>query len=382
MAPRVPELRAMNSAPDTAWNGLRLCAAVFSERKAPALQRGDRVGMTDIDPQADIELHSADGHVTVSVPLAGAVTGDWLRCYQKLALATEVPVQAQARRDRAWIVVSVPVSSDRGQVAATLDAARALIAKTDAAAERPPATAETEASVRDWWAGRLGSVPRRPVPGPRMAGAQAEKRWPMAVTLVLAIAVPLLLPPRFSLGPVWAIPAVEALLLVAIVAIDRGRIDRRSTAGRVLTLVLVAVLVADAAGVTGRLITDLIEGGPETSSPTDLLKTGFLVWFYTIVAFTFLYWVFDGGGPESRFLTPPQFPDLAFPGQLNPQVAAPNWRPEFFDYLYLGFTDATAFSPTDVMPLARWGKLVMTVQAVFSLMILGLVIARAVNIFK
>ncbi len=259
---------------DPAWNGVRLCAAVFSEQKEPALQRGGRVGMTDIDPRADLELHASDGHVTVSVPLAGAVTGDWLRCYQKLALATKVPVQAQARHDRAWIVVSVPVSSDREQVAATLDAARALIAKTDAAAERPPATAEAEASVRDWWAGRLGSVPRTPVSGPGMAGARAEKRWPMAFTLVLAIAVPLLLPRRFSLGPAWAIPAVEALLLVAIVAVDRGRIDRRSTAGRALALVLVAVLVADAAWVTGRLITDLIEGGPETNSATDLLKTG------------------------------------------------------------------------------------------------------------
>jgi uncharacterized membrane protein len=175
---------------------------------------------------------------------------------------------------------------------------------------------------------------------------------------------------------------VEALLLAAIIANDHGRINRRSAAGRVLSLGLVAVLVADAAGVTGRLVVDLIEGGPETNSATDLLKTGFLVWFYTIVAFAFVYWVLDGGGPESRFLAPPQFPDLAFPAQLNPGVAAPGWRPEFFDYLYLGFTDATAFSPTDVMPLARWAKLAMTVQAIASLFILGLVIARAVNILK
>ena len=210
----------------------------------------------------------------------------------------------------------------------------------------------------------------------------AENRWPMACTLVVAMAVPLLLPARFSLGPSWSIPAVEALLLAAIIAIDGGRIDRRSAAGRALSLGLVAVLVADAAGVTGRLVVDLIEGGPETNSATDLLKTGFLVWFYTIVAFAFVYWVLDGGGPESRFLAPPQFPDLAFPAQLNPGVAEPGWRPEFFDYLYLGFTDATAFSPTDVMPLARWGKLAMTVQSVGSLLILGLVIARAVNIFK
>ena len=81
-------------------------------------------------------------------------------------------------------------------------------------------------------------------------------------------------------------------------------------------------------------------------------------------------------------MTPSAFPELAFPAQLNPGVAARGWRPEFFDYLYLGFTNATAFSPTDVMPIARWAKLAMTVQAVGSLMILGLVIARAVNILK
>ena len=75
-------------------------------------------------------------------------------------------------------------------------------------------------------------------------------------------------------------------------------------------------------------------------------------------------------------------PELAFPEQLNSNVAPPGWRPEFFDYLYLGFTNATAFSPTDVMPLARWAKAAMTVQAVTSLFILGLVIARAVNILR
>jgi len=337
--------------------------------------------MTDIDPEADIELDPAEEHVRVRVPLAGAVTGEWLRCYQELAVAAKVPALAQARHDRAWIVVHVPVTSDQEEVAATMDAARALIAGADAAAERPPATVQVEASVRDWWAGRRGA-PGSPVSGAGMAGARAEKRWPMAVTLVVAIAVPLLLPPRFSLRPSWAVPAVEALLLVAIVAIDRGRIDRRSTAGRALSLGLVAVLVASAAGVTGRLVVDLVQGGPETNSAEDLLKTGFLVWFYTIIAFAFVYWVLDGGGPESRFLAPPQFPDLAFPGQLNPGVCPPGWRPEFFDYLYLGFTDATAFSPTDVMPLARWAKFAMTVQAIVSLMILGLVIARAVNILQ
>ncbi len=332
--------------------------------------------VTNIDPQADIELDLAGEHVTAKVPLDGPVTGEWRRCYQKLALTAQVPAKAEALDDRAWLIVSVPASSDQAEVSATMDGARALIAEADAAAERPMTT-EAEAGVRDWWARNRGSASGRPV-----FHVEAEKRWRMAFALVLAMVVPLLLPPRFSLGPRWAVPAIEALLLVLIIAGDRGRIDRRSTTGRALSLVLMAVLVAEAAGVTGRLVTDIIEGGPETSSPTALLKTGFLVWFYTIIAFAFLYWTLDGGGPESRFLAPPEIPDFAFPEQLNPQVAAPNWRPEYFDYLYLAFTDATAFSPTDVMPLARWAKLAMTVQAVCSIMILGLVIARAVNILK
>jgi hypothetical protein len=338
--------------------------------------------MTDIDPAADIELHVADEQVTVRVPLAGPVTSDWVRCYQELALAAQVPVQAQVLRDRGWVVVTVPASSDQEEVVATMDAARALIADADAAADRPTATREAEASVRDWWARSRDGVPGRAIPAIAAARIPAERRWPMAFTLVLAMAVPLVLPARFSVGPRWAVPVIEALLLVGIVAGGRGRIDRWSAVGRVLSLGLVAVLVADAAGVTGRLVVDLVEGGPETNSGTSLLKTGFLVWAYTIIAFAFLYWVLDGGGPESRFLAPPEFPDLAFPEQLNPLLAVPDWRSEFFDYLYLGFTDATAFSPTDIMPLARWAKLAMTVQAVSSLMILGLVISRAVNIFK
>ena len=210
----------------------------------------------------------------------------------------------------------------------------------------------------------------------------SAKRWPLFGALAAAIAVPLLLPSRFSVGPNWIVPAVVAVLLAGIIAADRARNDRRAAVVRVLSLALVTVLVAEAAGVTVRLVVDLVEGGPETNSATDLLSVGFGVWLYTILAFAFLYWVLDGGGPDARLWAPPEFPNLAFPEQLNPVCAAPGWRPQFFDYLYLGFTNATAFSPTDVMPLARWAKAAMTVQAAGSLAILGLVIARAVNILQ
>ena len=204
----------------------------------------------------------------------------------------------------------------------------------------------------------------------------------MAVTLIAAMMLPILLPPRFSLGPVWIVPALEGLLLAALIVADPGRIDRRSTIVRVFSITLVALLVAGAAGVTVRLVVDLIKGGPDTNSPGQLLRVGSLVWVYVIITFSFLYWELDGGGPETRARMAPEFPDFAFPEHLNSHVARPGWRPQFFDYLYLGFTNATAFSPTDVMPLARWAKLAMAVQATACLVVVGLVIARAVNILK
>ena len=215
-----------------------------------------------------------------------------------------------------------------------------------------------------------------------MSDVRGEKRWPMAVTLVVAMALPLHLPERFSLAPRWIVPLVEALLLGALILADPGRIDRRSTAVRAVSLGLVVLLVAGSAAVTVRLIIDLIRGGPETNSPGALLRIGFFAWLYTIISFAFLYWELDSGGPEARVVAPTDFPDLAFPEQLNPHIRPPGWRPEFFDYLYLGFTNSMAFSPTDVMPLKHWAKLAMAIQAFVSLLVLGLVIARAVNILK
>jgi len=339
--------------------------------------------MTDIDPKSDIELRTVNEHVIVRVPLAGPVTGEWLRRYQRLARATGVPVEAEAHPERAWIVVSVPTDSNQREVAATMDAARALISEADAG-ERAPAAAQAESIVRDWWARKREGAPRRSISRVKVArtGIGTEKRWPLVGALAVAIVIPLLLPARFSLGPKWIVPAIEVLLLVAIAVADRARDDRRPAMVRALSVALMVVLVAEAAGVTARLVIDLVEGGPETNNPTALLSVGFGVWLYTILAFAFLYWVLDGGGPDARLWAPPEYPHLAFPEQLNPVVAAPGWRPQFFDYLYLGFTNATAFSPTDVMPLARWGKAAMTMQAAVSLVILGLVIARAVNILK
>jgi hypothetical protein len=191
----------------------------------------------------------------------------------------------------------------------------------------------------------------------------------------------ILLPEQIRWVPSWLLPAIEGALLLALILGDPGAIDRRSNALRGLSIALVAVLVASALGSTALLIAALIEGSSATNSAGELLATGAIVWVSNNIAFALLYWELDGGGAAARAHRLPKYPDFAFPQQLNPDLAPPNWRPRFYDYLYLGFTNSTAFSPTDAMPLAIWAKLAMTVQASVSLALLGLVVARAVNVF-
>ncbi|MGW1278825.1 hypothetical protein ACWD4V_17970 [Streptomyces tsukubensis] len=218
-----------------------------------------------------------------------------------------------------------------------------------------------------------------PEPGPEPA-ARTESRWPMAAAVAASAALTLLLPDDLRLGPRWALPLAEGLLLVALVSGDPGRISRRSTILRSVAVVLVVVLAGSAIWSTARLIDDLIHGGAETNSADALLLVGGSVWISTVLAFSLLYFELDSGGPAARAHHMPPTPALAFPQQLSPELNAAHWRPRYVDYLYLAFTNSTALSPTDVMPLAPWAKVVMTVQSVLSLMILGLVIARAVNV--
>ncbi|MFF3429652.1 hypothetical protein [Streptomyces sp. NPDC002602] len=208
-----------------------------------------------------------------------------------------------------------------------------------------------------------------------------ESRWPMAGAVVAAIVLTLLLPDDLRLAPGWVLPVVEGLLLVALIAGDPGRISRRSTALRAASIALVGVLACSAVWSTIRLVDDLIHGGKETGSAASLLQAGGTVWACTILAFSLLYFELDSGGAAARAHRMPVTPQLAFPQQLSPELNAAHWRPRYVDYLYLGLTNATAFSPTDVMPLAAWAKIAMGIQSLVSLLILGLVVARAVNVF-
>lgn len=203
----------------------------------------------------------------------------------------------------------------------------------------------------------------------------------MAGAVLAAMALTIVLPDRLRLGPPWLLPVIDGMLLVLLVVGDPGRIDRRSRVLRLLSLGLVALLLLEALWATGQLIHALVVGAPKTGDADYVLLNGNLVWVANNIAFALLYWELDGGGSAARAHRLATYPDLAFPQQLNPELAPPGWRPRFHDYLYLGFTNALAFSPTDVMPLVPWAKLAMGVQSVLSIGILGLVVARAVNAF-
>jgi len=214
-----------------------------------------------------------------------------------------------------------------------------------------------------------------------------ESRWPPAAALVVfmafTVAVRLWLPGASEVRVPWLIPSLEAALLVALVVSDPARLARRTRWAHRIAIAIVILLVAAALWATALLVYDLIKGHGVSQSPTQLLAAGALVWAGNNLAFGMLYWFMDGGGPIARGSNSAGAPvDFAFVQHLSPEIAPPGWRPVFLDYLHLGFTNATAFSPTDVMPLSLRAKYVMLVQATVALALFGLVVARAVNAFK
>ena len=222
---------------------------------------------------------------------------------------------------------------------------------------------------------------------PELAGGPAigESRWPPALALVvfmaLNVALRVWLPGDSAVRVRWLLPAVEALLLAVLLAADPQSIARRARLLHRFAVTLVVLLVVAALWSTVLLVYDLIEGIGVTEDPTQLLATGAVVWVGNNLSFALLYWLIDSGGPVARAGQPAAPVDFAFTQHMSPELAPPGWRPLFLDYLHLGFTNATAFSPTDVMPLTHRAKYVMLVQSTVALALFGLIVARAVNAF-
>lgn len=213
-----------------------------------------------------------------------------------------------------------------------------------------------------------------------------EPRWPVALAvsafIAITVALRVLEPTRESLGPTWLVPAIEIAMLLALLAADPARVAARAGWLRRLSIALVFSLVVVAVSSTAVLISDLIRGASVAESAGPLLTSGALIWLGNCLVFGLLYWLLDSGGPLARYRGEREYPDFAFSQQMSPELAPPGWRPQFLDYLILGLTTSMAFSPTDVMPVVLWAKLTMALQSLISLMVFGLVIARAVNVFS
>jgi uncharacterized membrane protein len=213
-----------------------------------------------------------------------------------------------------------------------------------------------------------------------------ERRWPIALAvsgfIAITVALRVLEPTRESLGPTWLVPGIEIAMLVALLAADPARVSARANWLRRVAIALVVSLTVVAVSSTAVLISDLIRGASVADSAGPLLTSGALIWLGNCLVFALLYWLLDSGGPRARYRGEREYPDFAFSQQMSPELAPPGWRPQFGDYLILGVTTSMAFSPTDVMPMVLWAKLTMAVQSLISLMVFGLVIARAVNVFS
>jgi uncharacterized membrane protein len=208
-----------------------------------------------------------------------------------------------------------------------------------------------------------------------------EHRLPVALAAAIAIGLQIALPAHLAFNPTWLLPALEAALLVGLVAANPRRINRKSTVLRAASLTLIAVISVANAWSAGALVTGLING-TEGSDAGKLLANGAAIYLTNVIVFGLWYWDFDRGGPAARAQGLRPYADFLFPQMANPELAPPDWAPTFVDYLYVSFTNATAFSPTDVMPLSRWSKTLMLVQSAVSLATIALVVARAVNILK
>ncbi len=219
-------------------------------------------------------------------------------------------------------------------------------------------------------------------------GNGGESRWPPALAVVVAAIVYALLPQTLLLGPRLVIPALEILLLAALVAANPWRMVRRTRWSRWLSVALAVVVIAANLFSLGVLVAGL---GSADAEPKAMLIGALQVWVTNVIGFALLAWEIDRGGPVARrterrdTMVPADWrfsqdenhdaaPEVAVGASINS-----GWVPAFVDYLYMSVTNSSAFSPTDTMPLTPRAKMSMGVQATAALLVSLLVIAKAVG---
>lgn len=171
-----------------------------------------------------------------------------------------------------------------------------------------------------------------------------EQRLPVTITVLIAIALQVELPRRFALQPHYLLPGLETALAGGLMAANPRRINRQSRMLRTASLALIAITTVANTFSAFTLVRELINGtAGDDAGP--LLGTGAAIWGTNVIVFALWYWELDRGGPVARAFAHRAHPDPMFPQMQTPEMAPPDWEPTFLDYLYLSFTNATAFSP-------------------------------------
>jgi Protein of unknown function (DUF1345) len=183
-----------------------------------------------------------------------------------------------------------------------------------------------------------------------------------------------------SLWWMWLVVAAPYAFLTATLLLGFKRLVRHDHRREIVIGLLSVVWVFNVLGVV-ILVASLIAHSASRITGAQLLASGGAVWFTNTIAFGLAFWELDCGGPVARALaTEVRKPDFQFPQDENPQLARDGWYPRLWDYFYVSLTNATAFSPTDSMPMTRMAKALMAAESLLSVVTVLLVAARAVNI--
>jgi uncharacterized membrane protein len=220
--------------------------------------------------------------------------------------------------------------------------------------------------------------PRRHKPALIVALDERLPYWDSQFVVLVAILLDLALPDKLTAGPTWLVPSLEGVLLIGLVAATPNPRLRHSPLRRKLALVLIAIVSAANVVSLVLLVHYLLNHNVGQGRP--LIFSGMALWVTNVLLFGLWYWELDQGGPLARRTGRTTTPDFLFPQMTEPQHSPEDWEPGMVDYLFVSFTNATAFSPTDTMPLTPFAKTLMAAQALVALVTIGLVVARAVNI--
>jgi hypothetical protein len=207
-----------------------------------------------------------------------------------------------------------------------------------------------------------------------------EPRWPPALAILAVLGLLAVLPHHVQVMPVWVSYVVALAILVPMTVVTVAKANTRWL--RVERIVIVLFAAAYVVNTTAELadMIGIITLHPPETRAISLLSSSLAIWVTNVLTFSLLYWQIDRGGPYARVSRISTKPDWLFPQAGAPEEAAPDWRPLFLDYLFLGYNTATAFSPTDVLPLTRRAKMLMMLESTISLLTLVIVAARAVNV--